>query len=184
MREIQICFCVKNSTHLRANATRGAVRTTETFPLRSVERNLPSIHPRFVSRRVVWFDFFSLNNAYRFSHFTLASALFSRKPTLRSVSKDRTRPLQREATTSVHFMYWKFKKHLFSASSSKLEGQSLRGTISDGTDGPTKGSVNPGDNQCRYCGTWMTALKLVMHERHCSRLTFWCSLCRPVNLIK
>ena len=39
-------------------------------------------------------------------------------------------------------------------------------------------AIPSGHERCSYCGSVMSSLRLLMHERHCALSTFKCPLCK------
>ena len=48
----------------------------------------------------------------------------------------------------------------------------------DGMDEKDETPVPPGHEKCSYCGSIMSSLRLLMHERHCAQSTFKCPACK------
>ena len=41
----------------------------------------------------------------------------------------------------------------------------------------TDSAPPPGHERCSYCGSVMSSLRLLMHQKHCAQSTFKCSIC-------
>ena len=41
----------------------------------------------------------------------------------------------------------------------------------------TDSAPPPGQERCLYCGSVMSSLRLLMHQKHCAQSTFKCSIC-------